>query len=292
MIIDKYDLVSNVCELVSLPQVCTQVVSMVDDPLCTIEDIVNLIQHDVYLTARLLKIGNSPVYGFSGQIGTLKEAVKLIGTSVVRDLVFAATMIKQMSTLNNPNLSASEFWTQSLLTAITAKHIARLVPSLVEDRLFVCGLLLDLGRLVIHNQMPEEGRMILHAESINSDLSKPHLAEKKILGYDHSEVGYILATNWHFPDHLSTCIQFHHNPDACSHYQKEVSACFFADDLVDRIQHSGQARIDESRLARSLKLLGLSNDNLRNVMKPVVAELQEAVSVFLGGDNNETSNHA
>ncbi len=280
----KSELVADVCEVIALPQVCMQIVSMVDDPFCTIDDIANAITYDISLTVKLLKIANSPAYGFSGRIATVHEAVKTIGTSLIRDLVFATEMITSFSKLDIDIVTLKDYWRKCVYQAVAAKIIGEHVRATDAQRLFVCGLLLDLGELIIMNQLPEESKTIKNAYNINPELIQIHLAEKKFLGFDHTEVGSLLAENWHFPDCIVSCIRNHHHIERETKYTKEVAIANIADYLA-RLSCSHRDVCEILSISQqALDVISLTEKDILGLLDEIDMMHNDAIKVFLSDD--------
>ena len=110
------------------------------------------------LTSRLLRFSNSAYCGFSTKLSTVSEAISLIGIQQVQDLLSASSVIERFSGLSSEFVSVQSFWQHSLATGICARLIAleRRLPK--PDRLFVAGLLHDIGRLVLFLQSPKQAQ--------------------------------------------------------------------------------------------------------------------------------------
>ena len=205
-------LVQGSIKLVSLPHVCIRVNLMVDDPDHTAAEIGAVIQQDASLTARLLKIANSPLYGFRSRVDTISRAVTVIGQRELRDLVFAVSAVRTFAQIPVDLANMASFWRHSIFTGIVAKLIAQECGVLHTERLFVAGLLHDLGKLLIFSKMPEQAQKALR-RSVAMD-EPEYLAERTLIGFDHAAVGGALAKLWELPPALSGAIRFHHEPDA------------------------------------------------------------------------------
>ena len=118
MSITPEELVKNVGELVSLPDVCIRVNQMVDDPNASAVAFGEVISQDPGLTARLLRIANSAFYGFSQEIDTVSRAVTIIGLGKLRDLVLATSTVDVFDKIPNELLTMENFWRHSLSCAL------------------------------------------------------------------------------------------------------------------------------------------------------------------------------
>lgn len=208
---DPKELVTGVVRLVSLPEVCLRVTEMLEDPATTATDLGRVISRDTSLTARLLKIVNSAYYGFSSRIETVTRAVTIIGLRELRGLVLAASAIEAFSKIPSDLLNMAYFWRHSVYCGVIAQLLAKRCNVLHSERLFVAGLLHDIGKLIICHKLTADAELIITTcrETGENDFE----VEKRILGFDHAEVGSELLREWRMPDSLRDSVAFHHNPE-------------------------------------------------------------------------------
>lgn len=204
------ELVSGVVRLVSLPEVCLRVSEMLEDPQTSANDLGRVIGRDTGLTARLLKIVNSAFYGFPSRIETVSRAVAIIGMRELRGLVLAASAIEAFSKVPNDVLNMAHFWRHSVYCGVVGQLLAGECRVLHKERLFVAGLLHDIGKLIICNKLPGKARTIQQLCDDNGMLDFE--AEREVLGFDHAEVGGELLQQWRMPDTLTEAVRFHHRP--------------------------------------------------------------------------------
>lgn len=208
---DPKELVTGVVRLVSLPEVCLRVTEMLEDPNTTAADLGRVISRDTSLTARLLKIVNSSYYGFTSRIETVTRAVTIIGLRELRGLVLAASAIEAFSKIPIDLLNMAYFWRHSVYCGVIAQLLAKRCNVLHGERLFVAGLLHDIGKLIICHKLTDQAEQIIQIckETGRCDFE----VEKEILGFDHAEVGNELLKEWRMPDSLRDSVAFHHNPE-------------------------------------------------------------------------------
>lgn len=224
-------LVQGNVKLVSLPHVCIRVNLMVDDPDLSAQDVGAVIQQDASLSAQLLRIANSPLYGFRARIDTISRAVTVIGRNELRDLILAVSAVKTFSNIPVSLANMASFWRHSMFTGIVAKLLAKHCNVLHRERLFVAGLLHDIGQLLIFHKLPEQAQRILRrSESIDEPL---YLSERQLIPFDHAMVGGALATLWQLPTVLNDAIRYHHEPQGAP-LCLEASLVHLAD-LISRI---------------------------------------------------------
>lgn len=203
-------------------------------PQCSLSSIGDIIERDVDLTARLLRFSNSAYCGFSTKVSTVTEAISLIGLQQVQDLLNASSVIERFAGLSSELVSVRSFWQHSLATGIGARMIAmeRRLPK--PDRLFVAGLLHDIGRLVLFLQAPRQTQKIF--ELYNKEKLLLREAEVRVLGYDHQSIAEALLKSWKYPIALVQAVGNHHQPTAADAARDEATVVHLADHLVNAMQ--------------------------------------------------------
>lgn len=230
------DLVQGVVRLVSLPEVCIRIGEMLDDPMVSASDLGQVISQDASLTARLLKIVNSAFYGFPSRIETVTRAITIIGMRELRGLVLAASVIEAFGNIPNRLIDMSAFWRHSVYCGVVAQLLARRCHVLHGERLFVAGLLHDIGKLILANRLP--GRM-QEVQQLMADEAMPaSLAERVVLGFDHATVGGALLDAWKMPSSLRESVAFHHSPEEATTDALDVALVHIANIMTGLAEES------------------------------------------------------
>ena len=134
---------------------------MVEDPTSSATDIGLEISNDAALTARLLRVANSPAFGQLGKISTISRAITVLGVRQVRDLTVGLTAVRTFEGIGNELVTMESFWRHSVLCAVAAGHIAGRRGCGRAESPFIAGLLHDIGQLVIYSRAPDLGRRAL-----------------------------------------------------------------------------------------------------------------------------------
>ena len=278
------ELVKGVGDLVTLPDVFIRINQLVEDPDSTLDDITKVISQDPSFTVRLLRVANSPFYGFSSSIETVSRAVTLIGTSQVRNLALSTSVSKTFAGLPNELVSMDNFWHHSLYCALAARIIAKRVRKSDPEAVFTAGLLHDIGELVIFNRLPEQARQALELVLDGGDEMAVYEAERQIMGLDHAQVGGELARQWNLPPLLQDCIGFHHDIGQAQHCPRETAIIHIANNLalmaeVDTLNPEDVPPFDP----RAWELIGVDADEIvESTIREAQEEIVEAEKLFLG----------
>ncbi len=201
--------------LISLPEVSLRIHQMVDDPTVTSRELATAIARDPAITARLLQVANSPLYGVSTTIDTTARAVTLLGRRKVGEIILVSSASESLSHLTNELVSMGNFWYHSLLCAVAARIIAEQSPllgAIVPEALFTAGLLHDIGQLVLFNQRPDLARTAIVISMEGPEEQEIQNAEQELFGFDHAQLGGALARHWQLPLQLVEAIEYHHAP--------------------------------------------------------------------------------
>jgi HD-like signal output (HDOD) protein len=252
-----------------------------NSPQCSLSAIGDIIEKDVDLTARLLRFSNSAYCGFSTKLSTVAEAISLIGIQQVQDILTASSVIERFSGLSSDLVSVRSFWQHSLATGIAARLIAleRRLPK--PDRLFVAGLLHDVGRLVLFLQAPQYARKVF--ELYRNERLLLREAEVRVLGYDHQNIAEALLKNWRYPAPLVLAVGHHHQPSLCEGAKVEAAVVHLADPLVNamRVGSSGEKFIPPLN-PQAWALLELPIEALGPVVTGIDEQFEAVQEIFLG----------
>jgi hypothetical protein len=175
--------------LPTIPPVLTGIIALIDDDRAGAKKLVELIERDQALTARLLRLANSAFFGQARKVSTIPRAVLLLGFSTVRNLALGVKVWDTLGTgVSRKELEA--LWTHAVQVAAAARVIARQQRQVNPDEAFTSGLLHDVGQLVLALRFKE-----LYWDTVRKATSTEHLAglEQSTLGVDHAEVGLVAA---------------------------------------------------------------------------------------------------
>lgn len=227
------ELVQEINELVSFPEVYLRLSELLDDPNATSKDIAKLLSQDPSLTLRVLKIANSPLYGLSRQVETVDRAVMVLGKRQIIEVVLATSVSKMVAGIPNTVYDMDDFWNHSIQCGIVARELTRLCRYAEVDFAFISGLLHDIGQLVLFNRYPGQSRVALELVMDRTQPVELFEAERKLFGFDHAMLAGRLMELWYLPDRLRECVEFHHEPALANQYPVEAALLHIANSLTN-----------------------------------------------------------
>ena len=231
--IDPNKLLMDQINLPSLPTIYGQINETIQKPTSSANDIAKVISKDPSLSARLLKIVNSTFYGFPSKIDTLSRSVTVIGTKQLSTLALGMNIINVFNNIPAQLIDLKSFWEHSIACGISARIIAGFKNIQNTERLFVAGLLHDIGRLILYSSVPVESKnTILRARNTDSLL---HRSETETLGFNHAEIGGLLLKKWKVPVSLENIVLYHHRPQQSKDPQ-EPAIVHVADIITNAIE--------------------------------------------------------
>jgi putative nucleotidyltransferase with HDIG domain len=242
----KEILIKNAGDLKVLPFVARKVLDTVGDERASLNDLSDVIEKDQTITARVLKIANSALYGLRYEVTSVNHALLLLGFKTIRSLVLS---VSTKSLYKQFGMKEKIIWDHSVGAAIAAKFLSEGLGSEVEEVSFIGGLMHDIGKVVMNNETPEVFAEVMM--KIYNDGANSIEAEEEMYSFNHSEIGARVAEKWGFPARLITIIESHHLVNGGLENVKETSdanaiACVHLADNICKVLGIGYKEPDES----------------------------------------------
>lgn len=267
----RVELINN---LPTLPMVLKRLLTIVEKPSVSVGEISEFISSDPALTTRVLRMVNSPAYGFPGRISSVSQAVVLLGTNVVKGLLFGVSVFDLMQRC------MIGLWEHSLGVAILSRLIAKRKGLKEPEEASVAGLLHDIGKVIFILQLPQEYQKAMDQAEVSGITMAE--AEKDLLDVTHAHVGSWVAQSWRFPANLVDVICYHHRPHLAKNAPAEVAIVHLADILV-RARGFGFAgdRFIPSVNQAAWKSLSLSEEDLKEILQEMEGSLEASEGLEL-----------
>lgn len=222
---DNFNEVMDYLPLISKSN--SEIFKTLTDKNLSVGKLSEIINKDHSLSAKVLALANSPVYGFSKKISTIEMAISILGFETVKDLIIGFSIINSTLEDKDRYFNVDAFNRHSYICGYISQLIANDFEYPVRNEAFVAGLLHDIGIAIIHHYMNNEFTLISELKFYRKlNQSK---AEKLILGKTHSEIGAEVASKWFFPEALIDAIRFHHSPSQANSNKKLVAIIHLAD---------------------------------------------------------------
>ncbi|MDD3050403.1 MAG: HDOD domain-containing protein [Candidatus Cloacimonetes bacterium] len=167
----------------------------------------NIVKIDPALTAKVLKISNSPLYASTRKIDSLQQAIARLGFDEIRKISMSVAII---NSFKHNNIDYEKFWVHSIAVAYVSAYLQKISNLQNTEKAFSCGLLHDVGIIVLDQYLGDLYKKVFDIASHKS--YSLELVEKKILGICHAEVGAILLRKWRVPDSIAEAVMHHHRP--------------------------------------------------------------------------------
>jgi|JI61114DRNA_FD_contig_51_1663481_length_1064_multi_1_in_0_out_0_1 HD-like signal output (HDOD) protein len=262
--------------LPTIPKVVQEVIDSFNDDNVSIDEIARKLAADQVLSAKLLRLANSSYYHSSRSIGTVDDAVLMLGFMTVRTLVISSGLTGGFKAM--PGVDLKQFWRYSMHTAVIAKCLAKKIGG-NSDFAFTVGLMHAIGQLVMHAAMPEQ---TLQIDKIAGLLDARRLdVERTSFGYDFSDVGAELARRWRFPDNFSSVIKGFPQPLAVEKFEPLAGVIHIAVWMARAEENKYTKEEMEATIPTDVLVkLGISTDYVLSEMPPIselAAGLEELV---------------
>jgi len=209
MPITPQELIANLGDLPPLPQVAAQVLRLAADPDSTTQELQRVISTDQALSAQILKIANSAMFGMVREVKTLTQAIMTLGFSTIKSVAIASSA-RNLYNRGGTGLQERLLWEHALITALSARAYARAFRSPRLEEAFLGGLMHDIGKSVMGIKFPERYGALVRS-IYNEDVDGLD-AELELFGFDHAMVGEAILHSWNLPRSLGNTVRWHHDP--------------------------------------------------------------------------------
>lgn len=239
--------------------------------------ITEAINYEPILVARILRLANSPIYSLERNVTSVQTAIDTVGTKAIYDIVLmglaSATFSKEIR--NSP--LAQKIWEHSLAVAMLSREVSQTLGMRGTEEAFTCGLLHDLGKIILLSNDIEGYTQI----SIECDESQMLNSETQYFGFNHAEVGSLVARRWGLPEEVCYTILHHHNPSQ-SDQAMLVAHIVDVSDIMANVHGYGLRLEDAPKLefSESVMKLGLADEHLDNIWTRVEENIAEVIRTF------------
>lgn len=273
-------LLSNIRDIPALPDVVVKVMRMTRDPEVSAAELNSVIGLDPALTGNILKLCNSAYYGLPRVISSVTQAIMYLGFHTVRNLVLTCALSDLLGG-DRPMYGHGKggLWLHSIACAVASQKICESVNTGLKDTAFTAGLLQDIGKVIIHEQVKDTETSIEEV-MVEQGLSLT-AAEQSILGYTHADIGAALADRWNFPVELVHAIHYHHDPSSAPSRSILTSIVHVADTCV--LERRFGVEMDQllyPTASDALEEIGLEQAKVDTALSGLDAMVDKAMQAF------------
>jgi putative nucleotidyltransferase with HDIG domain len=265
-----------------MPGTAVKLLGLIDDSAMRVSQIEEILRHDPGLTANVLRMANSAYFGIPSKVGSIRQAVILLGLKRLIQMVIAACVSAIMDkSVPGYDLPPGELWRHSIAASVAAEGLVKVLKVEAAEEIFTAALLHDVGKLVLGDFVKDEFKQIETAVSQGISFE---MAEKIVLGTNHADVGARILTKWLLPPEIINAVQFHHAPEASERISSMLDIVHVANFISmmigigigsDGLQHEPSVEVTER--------LGLEPSHLEKVASQTMQWVKEFNEVMNSG---------
>ena len=274
------EILSKVLTVPSLPTVVIEVMQQLQDSDVNTGKITRTIEYDPSLTSNILRLANSAYFGYSRKIASIREAIVRLGTDKIYRLIIGSIAAsKTQAAIKGYDLSPGKLWEHSVAVAIGTDKLTSILNLEVPEHTFTTALLHDIGKIVLGTFVEVDITSIL--QRAYDDRISFEIAEREVLGIDHTEVGAALLESWNLPQEIVEVVKYHHQPDQLGKNSMVVDLVHISDILC--MMSGTGAGIDGLNYQPSpevVKRLKLTKNINETVVFQTMESLDEVRNIF------------
>jgi diguanylate cyclase (GGDEF)-like protein len=266
--------------LPTIPAIAMHVIDLAGQPEGNISDIARLIGHDPALTLKVLKVANSPLYGFRRKTDNLRQALNMLGLNAVITLALSFSLTGALREVKQGGFNTEYYWRRSAIAAAASRCLGTQLGIKRDEELMLAGLLQDVGMLVLSSVFQEDYGKAIAGTTDHDAVIK---AEQLAFGADHAEVGAWQLSQWNLPKYLQQIVVASHefNSTIIPSDASAMSNCIVLSGLIaDGMLHPN----NEYHAVRAAKcaeeILGLDTITYRAVLDLISAILPDISDIF------------
>lgn len=262
------------------PKVAQRVIAMLDDPSVKAAQLAEVIQYDAAITANILKICNAAIFGLSRRVSSLEEALVVIGTRELKDILITSSSSKfyKGKVGAGYELAQGDLWRHSVAAAIVAKHLSPFVQGTNASAAFTAALLHDIGKRFLSSFVADDFARII--KKVDREQCSFVEAEKELLGTNHAELGGMILEDWKFDPEMVAAVRAHHDPDALEKGQLAALVALSNAIVVSLGIGGGADGLAIKMQGEGLKKFGITTEVIESCMTHLLFEMEKAEEVL------------
>jgi len=274
-------LIDKVSDFPTLPTIYTSLLEVLSSPRSTVQDVADIILKDQSSTLKILKVVNSVAYGLQSRVDTISQAIFYIGFSEIKNIVLTLSVIDVFSNIKSlAYFNLVDFWKHSIAVGIISKKLAKLTGIKNAENYFLAGIVHDIGKLFLIRTFGEEYNKVVKYGLDNKLIIWD--AENKVYGFNHMDVGEMLADKWQLPATINHAIKYHHSQNIGSG-TPELTACVHLADVIARIMELGNPgdNFVYPPCEEVWTILDIPPDTFGKMYNGIITEYRQSVGILL-----------
>lgn len=261
-----------------LPQAVSEIMRLADDPNANQRHLEKAFEQDPAITAKILKVANSSYYG-GNSAPTIGRAISFLGMSAIRSLVIGISFQQMTGNKSeSKHFNKLQYWQHSTATAIACRVIGKLRLPVKSEELYCTGMMHDIGLLIFERFMPKELDAAIEL-SLKTGIPLCD-AETNIVGYDHTEVGGLLAEKWHLNDLMRNGIRYHREPNKDGQYYESTKLVNLGEKVAVMCGYAGPGVTKVPDVAQFARDVELPVEQIPIILQVVQQELDKVMASF------------
>ncbi|MBI5325673.1 MAG: HDOD domain-containing protein [Ignavibacteriae bacterium] len=279
--VDLTSMVDKIGDFPTLPTIYTSLMESLSNPRSTVQDVADVILKDQSSTLKILKIVNSVAYGLQNRIDTISQAIFYIGFNEVKNIVLTLSVIDVFSSTKSLTyFNLVDLWKHSIAVGVVSRKIAKVIGVKNTENYFLAGIVHDIGKLFFMRTFGDEYNKIVKYGLDNKLVITD--AENEIYGFNHMDVGEMLAEKWQLPSSIQHAIKNHHN-DRIKADSPELTVCVHLADVIARIMELGNPgdSLVYTPSEEVWKILQIPPETFVKMYNGIINEYRQSVGILL-----------
>jgi putative nucleotidyltransferase with HDIG domain len=263
-----------------MPNMAVELLRLVDDPAVSVIKIENILRRDPGLTANVLKLANSAYFGIPHKVGSVRQAVILLGLKRLIQMVIASCVSAVMEKpIPGYDLPPGELWRHSMAVSIAAEGLVKELKLVAAEEIFTAALLHDVGKLILGKFVKDDFQKI---QNVLSQGISFEMAEKIVLGTDHADIGARILSKWSLPSEIVNAVRWHHHPEMAAQPDTMLDIVHVANVLCLMIGYGiGRDGLQHKPSQVVVERLGLTKAHLEKVASETTQWVDEFAQALL-----------
>lgn len=273
--IDIEELVST--KVPMMPGSAGRITSLLNDVNASSRQLTDAIIYDPILTARILRLANSPIYSLQKNVSTLRHAVEIVGMKAIYEILIIGLAADSFAKEIRHSDKGKKIWEHSLAVALLSRELGHILKLRGTEEAFICGLLHDIGKILL---LKNDFQNFSHTLEENDEVDMLQ-AESSAFGYNHAQIGSLVANRWGLPDGVCHTILNHHNPSQAEQFVVVAHLVSVAD-MIANAKGFGVREVEEDHPleTESTIMLNLSPQQVETSWEKTLQNISEIKSAF------------